>query len=308
MYSPTSFKRTFVLATVGAVLVIAGVATPPTLRAQAGTAIEGPAFEVGSIKQNKSDDVLSSVVLQGGRFTATNVTLRELIRVAYEIQNPQLAGGPNWMGSERFDVAAKTESDPPISRPDSERRMLLMIQRLLAERFKLTLHTETRELQAYALVMGRTDRRMGPRLRESQVDCADVMAAARAQTERVAFPPPGERQMCDMFTGVPPRSAAGGVSMPQLATSLSRIAKRTVLDQTGLVGIFDFDLQWTPEGLPQRPAEAGDQPIRLNGFDVDPNGPSIFTALQEQLGLKLEPQDAPVEVLVVDNAQRPTPD
>ena len=96
--------------------------------------------------------------------------------------------------------------------------------------------------------------------------------------------------------------------MAQLATSLSRQVRRTVVDRTGLTGTFDFDLQWTPEGLPQRSPDAVDQPIRLNGTDIDPNGPSIFTALQEQLGLKLESQDGPVDVLVVDSASRPTPD
>ena len=96
--------------------------------------------------------------------------------------------------------------------------------------------------------------------------------------------------------------------MEQLATTLARVVKRTVLDRTNLAGAYDFDLQWTPEGLPQRPLDGGDQPMRLNGFDIDPNGPSIFIALQEQLGLKLQPQDGPVDVLVIDSVEQPTPD
>jgi uncharacterized protein (TIGR03435 family) len=298
---------TVVLITIGTTLPI-GTLDAPRVCAQvpAESAANSPGFEVASIKPNKSSDVLSSAALQGGRFTATNITLRELIRVAYDVQNAQIAGGPSWIGSERFDIEAKAEGDPTLAA--SPRSMLLMVRRLLRERFKLTAHTEMRELQAYALVMDRTDRRMGPELRQSQVDCAAVMAAARTQPSPLPFPPPGERQLCDMFIGAPPRFAAGGVSMAQLATSLSRLVKRTVLDRTLLTGTFDFELQWTPEGLPQRSPDAVDQPIRLNGSDVDPNGPSIFTALREQLGLKLESKDGPVDVLVVDSASRPNPD
>ena len=95
--------------------------------------------------------------------------------------------------------------------------------------------------------------------------------------------------------------------MSQLAVSLSRVVRRTVVDRTGLSGNFDFDLQWTPEGLPPRPPDAVGPP-RLNGVDVDPNGPSIFTALQEQLGLKLQAQDGPVDVVVIDSASQPTAD
>jgi uncharacterized protein (TIGR03435 family) len=266
-----------------------------------GQGTPSPAFEVASVKPNKSGSVLDSIAFQkGGRFIARNVTLRELIRAAYEVQNRQLVDGPTWIASERFDIVAKAEGEAPPTP--------MMIRKLLADRFQLTTHNEARELPLYVLVMARTDRRLGPQLRESQVDCKAVQAAAQEQAE-TALPKPGERQNCDSFIGFAPRFLAGGVSMVQLALSLSRHVNRIVMDKTGLTGIFDFELQWTPDGLPARaPGTAADQPIRLNGTDVDPNGPSIFTAMQEQLGLKLESTRGPIEVHVIDSVAQPTPD
>ena len=249
-------------------------------------------FDVASVKPNKSGGIPNAIgFFPGGRLTATNVALRELIRLAYDLQPSQLVGGPDWINSSRFDVAARADV---AGRPS-----LAMIRSLLAERFQLTTHRETRELPTYALVMARADRRLGPQLQMSRVDCAGGAAS----------PPADGRQYCESFVGAPPRWFAAGVTMAQLTLSLSRQVRATVVDQTELAGAFDVELQWTPEGLPPRPAgAAADQPMRLNGFDVDPDGPSIFTALQEQLGLKLDSRRAPVEVLVIDSVSTPSPD
>jgi uncharacterized protein (TIGR03435 family) len=96
--------------------------------------------------------------------------------------------------------------------------------------------------------------------------------------------------------------------MTNLATALSQVVQRSVVESTGLNGNFDFELSWTPDQLPSRPGMPADQPFRMNGVVIDPNGPSIFTAIQEQLGLKLESERAPVVVLVIDHVERPTPD
>jgi uncharacterized protein (TIGR03435 family) len=257
------------------------------------------AFDVASVKVNRSGAVLGSITFQrGGGFTATNVALRELIRAAYGLQNAQLAGGPEWIESTRFDVIAKA--------PGTARSSPAMLRALLADRFRLRVHTEMLELPLYALVMARTDRRLGPQLRVSKADC-DVFIAAR----EAGAPPaaPGTRQPCDEFNGVPPRMEADGVTMGQLAGSLSRNIRETVIDRTGLTGVYDFELQWTPDRLPPRPAGADpNEPVRLNSFVVDPNGPSIFTALREQLGLELERQKGPVEVVVIDSVSPPDPD
>jgi hypothetical protein len=162
------------------VLAIVGPLTlsavhPLWLRAQSAAPAPGSqAFEVASVKPNKSGDGRISIQMQpGGRFTATNFPLRELIRMAYGVQNSQLVGGPDWIGSERFDIVAKAESDPSPSPPGGPPGpMLMMVRNLLVERFKLAVHNETKDLPIYALVMARADGRLGPQLRASQVDCA----------------------------------------------------------------------------------------------------------------------------------------
>jgi uncharacterized protein (TIGR03435 family) len=103
--------------------------------------------------------------------------------------------------------------------------------------------------------------------------------------------------------------SSGGLPISQFATSLAQFVQRVVVDRTGLAGAYDIDLRWTPDQVPQRaPGTAPDQPVRVNGTDIDPNGPSIFTALQEQLGLELEAGRGPVDVLVIDSVAQPTPD
>jgi bla regulator protein BlaR1 len=294
-----------ILAIVGPLTVCA--LRPLWLRAQsAAPAIGSQAFEVASVKPNKSGDGRIGFQIQpGGRFTATNVPVRELIRMAYGIQSFQLVGGPDWIGSERFDIVAKAESDPPPSPPGGPPGpILMMVRNLLVERFKLAVHNETRDLPIYALVMARADGRLGPQFRASQVDCAAVRAAARGRGGPPLAPPkPGERPPCGMFGGFG-RIAAGGVSIAQLAMSLSPRVNRVVLDRTGLTGLYEFELEFTPDQMPQGPPPPGAPPLP----PIDPNGPSIFTALQEQLGLKLDAQRGPVEVLIIDGVEQPTPD
>jgi uncharacterized protein (TIGR03435 family) len=181
-----------------------------------------------------------------------------------------------------------------------------MLQSLLAERFQLVVHRESKELPIYTLVMARSDGKPGPQLHASATDCAALMSAMRGRGGPPPAPPaPGERMPCSlrMFPG----SLSGGAStIAQLTNVLARFVSRTVVDQTGLAGAFDFDLQWTPDQMPQgreeRPPGAPPLPA------IDPNGPSIFTAVQEQLGLKLESTKGPVDVLVIDRIEHPTED
>jgi uncharacterized protein (TIGR03435 family) len=266
-----------------------------------------PQFEVASIKPNKSGDGRIMMQVQpGGRFTAINVTLRILIRNAYRLQDSQIVGGPGWMSDDHFDVVAKAESgdgpgDPfAAEKPGETTRGQLMIRALLADRFKLETHEETREMPIYALVPAHADGKLGPQLHQSETDCNAIVAAARA---RGAVPPPappqpGDRVPCGMRIG-PGNLTAGSSTMTQFANSLSMFVGRIVEDRTGLAGNFDFNLTWTPDQMPQRPPGAPEPPI-------DPNGASIFTALQEQLGLKLDSQKGPVRVLVIDRAEHPT--
>jgi uncharacterized protein (TIGR03435 family) len=247
-----------------------------------------PSFEVASIKQNRSNSAAWSMTMPpGGRFNFSNATPDTIIRWAYRLQDLQLAGMPSWASSARFDVVARSESTPP---PD-EARMQSMMQTLLAERFKLVAHREARELPIYALVLARADRQPGPALRSSQVDCAAVAAAARTSTP----PPLGNRPLCGVRMGSG-SMIAGGLTMPRLVANLTRVVDRIVVDRTNLAGAFDIDLHWAPE---QSSPDAA---------PVDPNAPSIFTAMQEQLGLKLDSTRAPVDVLVIDHVERPAED
>ena len=273
-------------------LALAGAALP-ALAAQ----VSGPAFEVASIKLNKSSDLRSMMVPQpGGRFTATNVTLRRLILNAYQLPTPQLAGGPDWMNSDRFDVLAKASDDVP------QEHVLLMLQALLAERFKLQAHSETRELPVYALVMARSDGRLGPQMRRGAVDCAGIPTAQRIGP---TLGPRDPNAPCGYF-GPGPEGGAKfrGVTVEAFAKFLEPLARRIVIDRTGLTGYFDVDLPMTTELGPPPPP-----PGLPDGFDrQSPSVTSIFTAIQEQLGLKLESTRRPVDVLVIDRAERPTED
>lgn len=267
-------------------------------------AVPSPTFEVASVKPNKSGQPFVSLGIQpGGRFTATNVPLRLLIRNAYQIQDFQLVGAPDWVSTDRFDIIAKAEGDVPPSAPGGPPGPIqFMLRALLAERFNLKMHPERRELPIYAMVLARSDGKLGPQLRPTAVDCAAVQAARRGGP-----PPtpqqPGERLPCGIRIG-PGQLTVGSMPMSQLATLLSPSVQRVVVDRTGLSGNFDFDLTWTPDQIPQGPPPAGAPQLP----PIDPNGPSILTAVQEQLGLKLDSTRGPVDVLVVDNVEKPTPD
>ena len=165
-------------------------------------------------------------------------------------------GGPDWFDSDRFDIVAKAPDDAP---PE---QMLLMMRTLLADRFKLAVHTETREIPVYALVMARSDGKPGPQLRPATVDCAAMLAAARQPgAPPPPSPPAGDRPLCGMRTG-PGRMMACGYALADVARNLSSFAGRIVLDKTGLTGTFDLDLTWTPDQIPQGPLPPGAPPHR----------------------------------------------
>lgn len=241
-------------------------------------------FDVASVKVNNANDGIVFNQAQKGRYTLVGYTLAALIRSAYRVQEFQIVGGPEWINSQRFNVEATYAENPGVpSQTD------LMLRTLLAERFKLTLHNETRERPVFALVLARTDRRLGSQLEKVAIDCATAKGAAA----------------CSTSVG-PGFIRLRGRTMTQFAESLSTLTitgsslNRLIVDRSGLDGQYNLTLKFTPENIPPQ----GSAPP---GFpQVDPNGPSIFTALQEQLGLKLDSQRAQVNVLVVDRAEPPT--
>lgn len=259
-----------------------------------------PAFDIASVKANRSGDLVINIDRPASdRFTATNVPLRDLIRFAYDVQDVRLIGGPDWIRTERFDIVAKADQPLPAWSPSGPpMRLLLMVRSLLADRFGLVVHQETRDLPVYALVVAREDRKFGPDIRASKLDCE-----SQAKTDIPGASGGAASAECGMRIA-PGQMAIGGVPMSQFAMVLSNFVQRVVLDRTLLAGNFDFRLSWTPDRLPQGPPPPGAPSLP----PVDPNGPSLFAALQEQLGLKLEPARAPLEVLVIDRVERPTPD
>jgi uncharacterized protein (TIGR03435 family) len=174
-----------------------------------------------------------------------------------------------------------------------------MLKSLLADRFKLVVHNEAKDAPAYALMVAREDSRLGPKLKSVTMDC---VALRTGQGD--VLPSNSAKALCSIRSG-PGLMISGGATMPQLATSLSRFAGRTVFDRTGLTGLFELEVTWVAERQGQAVAPIGAPSIP----PVDPNGPtSLFTAVREQLGLKLEPIKLPVDTLIIDEIERPTED
>jgi uncharacterized protein (TIGR03435 family) len=227
-----------------------------------------PTFEVAVIKRNTSgDDGFSSSRTTPGRVTITNETLRNIIRGAYGRRDLQVLGGPSWIDGDRWDISAAVGGQDK-STSDATRTMM---QALLADRFKLVAHTETRETPIYALVMARPDRQPGPQLHASAIECSIQSTNCGSRTSQGMI-------------------ISTAQTMADTAVNLTQFAGRRVVDKTEMKGRFDFTLVWAPEG----------GAALTNTVD----GGSLFTALQDQLGLKLESERGPVEVVVIDSVQR----
>jgi uncharacterized protein (TIGR03435 family) len=279
------------------VVAIGASAAPVPLPAQ-----QAPAFEVASVKPSRPDDSRRRTVLlqPGGGFIAANITLRELVQSAYGLNSREVVGGPDWIDTERFDITAKVEGNHVLDVDGMPRQTFVMLQGLLSERFRLRVHSETRELPIYAFMAVRNDGTMGPQLRRSDVDCVAVLRAMRdGQRPEVQ---PGRGPPCSVGHSNG-RIVGNAITIERFADVLSTWVDRKVLDQTGLDGNFDVQLEWQPAPGEYSGRGGADDSLRPQG-----DGVSIFTALQEQLGLRLRATTGPVGVLVIDRAERPTPD
>jgi uncharacterized protein (TIGR03435 family) len=288
-----------------AVVCLAGVVQ--ALAAQTSPSV---AFEAASIKPNDSGAIRRLMGVPGDRFVATNETLWRLITVAYgapgflpqPLSEYQISGGPSWIDSDRFDIDAKAVGDA-LRGSDGTRRKLLMLQTLLAQRFKLAVHHEMRKMPVYALVFARRNRTLGPELRKPDVDCVAFRRDPGYRPKPLFGTPAFDSTNPDPcgFGIAVEGVLKGGMTMTDLTATFSKWLNRAVVDRTGLTGSFDVDLQFSFEGLPGTPTlpPGVDRPANEN--------PSIFTAVQEQLGLKLESTTGPVDVLVIDHAEKPTP-
>jgi uncharacterized protein (TIGR03435 family) len=273
----------YVLRALAIVALLAPAAT--TLRSQA------PTFDVASVRINRSGFPGGASGLRPAQFSAKNETLRQLIRVAYGFETFRIIGGPGWMDADRFDIEARAATDVPRD------QLLLMLQSLLTERFRLATHKETRDVPIYELVVNRRDGKTGTRLRPASPEtCTD-------RGQQPVGVPAGQLPSCGVLLAGPDRMSGRRVTLTLLATQLSARVSRVVVDRTGRVDMFDLDLEWTPDDA-VRAAVAALTP-EGKPAPVDPDRPGIFTALDEQLGLKLESARGPVEVLLIDGAQRP---
>ena len=273
-----------------------------------------PAFEVASIKPDTSASLTRGFTTPADRLEATNLPLSRLVAFAYgeggqpnqPLLTEQVTGGQGWMNDDLFDIVAKAGADVPVG-PAGAPQKLLMLRTLLAERFKLAVHHETRTVNTYVMTLARADGRLGPNLHRTDVDCA---AEAAARGGAAPPPPPlgpNDIPRCGGVIGIGTISVlrAGGQTMPLLVKLFSRLTDRIVIDRTGLTGAFDVNLQrFNPDGLPN----FGPPGLPPPGPPADSDVPSFFTAIQEQLGLKLDAQRGPMDVIVIDHAERPTSD
>jgi bla regulator protein BlaR1 len=245
-----------------------------------------PSFDAVSIKRNTSAAGSSSLGLPiGSAFNMTNMSMLGAISTAYPVKNPDIIGAPDWLRTDRYDIVAKAPGKP------TREEVTAMLRTMMRERLKLAAHVESREIPVYALVVAQPNH---PGLKAFTQDCDAIRAARNAPTPEgrpSGPPPPGTAPPCGYAWST--AIFAGGITMETLAGMLDRQAGRVVLDRTGLPGRYEFTLRFAPTGS------------SANGAD-DP--PSIFTALQEQLGLRLEPARAPVDTLVIEHIERPSDD
>jgi len=255
-----------------------------------------PQFEVSSVKRNLSETDVSKISDSiPDRFVATNVPVRFLILYAYKLLDHQLVGGPNWIFDKSFDVIGTY----PRERRPAAREVRLMLQHLLAERFDLKLHHELREFPAYDLVVARKDGRLGPQMHESDMNCAAPIAEDHPKTtvESPGRAPTSVKRPVCATIATRRYLTGGGRTMQNLAATLQSMLRRPVVDRTGLPASYDIDLHWAPMDLHADEAAAA----------TSSEGPSLFTALRDQLGLKLVSHKEKFDVFVIDEIRLPGP-
>jgi uncharacterized protein (TIGR03435 family) len=240
--------------------------------------LKGQEFEAASIKPSAPQGMgmmkVGMQMMPGGRISMSGVTVRLLIQQAYGVRDFQIVGGPDWMGSERYDITAKP------AEAATQDQVKVMIQALLKDRFKLAFHRETKELPTYALVVAKG----GPKMHASELEAGSDK--------------PKEQRMRMMGRG---QFEIEGAPVAALANQLSQVLGRSVIDKTELTGDYNFKLEFTPEegqgGMMRGPGGESAAPS-------DNPGVSLFTALQDQLGLKLESTKGPVDILVIEKAEK----
>ncbi len=240
------------------------------------------------------------MALPGGVFTARSVPLGLLLNTVYGFMPERMIGAPKWLDTQMFDIEGRGAWKELPTR-DLYRQIILQV---LVERFRLKAHTEQRPMEVYALVLVRRDGKPGPGLRRASDEC-DKRAAAGQGMPGPKFPAPGQRPDCGLSRRIHERVTQLRLGSLPIATILSQtraseVMGRLVVDRTGLQGSFDVELDYVPDYAPGLPPE------QEQGRSA-PNGPSLVTALRDQLGLRFEKRKEPVEVLMIDHVEMPSP-
>jgi uncharacterized protein (TIGR03435 family) len=244
-------------------------------------------FEVASVKpSNSTSPTVYIAAPSPGTFRADNVWLRFLVQIAWDVRNYQVVGGPGWTGTDRYDIHARADGHQNFN------QMKPMLKALLEDRFGLKLHAETREMPIYALVTTRS-----VKLQETKEGSCTAPHPNSAES-------PGKLPVCGAI-GMSSHTIGGtGISMAQLAVTLSSILQRTVVDETGLTGVFDIHMEWNADQSTPGFFAPG---LGSAAPPVADDGASIFTVIREKLGLSLEAKKGPVTILVIDEAEKPSP-
>ena len=293
-----TMSRRLVLSVIGlavvALPIAIGLAHAPQLLAQSHAdeaAATLPKFEVSTVKPSKAEDGRSGIRFNPDGISMSGVSLEFLLRMAFGVENDRLLAIPGWAKSDRYDIDAKVDAAdaPKMASLDFDQRKSMFLP-LLIDRFNLKYHHETRELPVYELVIAKG----GPKLKVAKAE------------EIPSSGGPSHRFKMAMGNGA---IESKGTSIDSLIQALSPQVGRTIIDKTGLTGNYDYNLKWTPDNSPPPMAGGpeGGPPRGDAGSAPDAVGPSLFTAIQEQLGLKLEPQKGPVDVIVIDHIDPPSP-
>jgi len=235
------------------------------------TFAQSPAFEVTSVKLHRPGDPMGSR-LDAAHLNSSGATLRDFVMTAYHVPAWRLSGGPAWLSTDGWDIAATLPPNMPTDRQELMRETSLMLQALLADRFKLVVHRETKDQPVYELVVAKGGSKLKPSGNEKSSGEKPSVRNGKGHLEFHHMPVSALLNYLYFQPG-------------------SGMVDRPVIDKTGLDGLYDFTLDWTPDSPQPDPAAIG---------------PSIFTALEEQTGLKLEPRKVPFEIIVIDHAEKPT--
>ena len=305
-----------------AILLAATAASAQDPAASSAAVSSDATFEVAAIRPSNPDPTnpLSMIPMvrpqPGGRLTINNLPLKMLIGLAYEMQDFRVDGGPRELMSAKFDIIAKASSGGTLT----PKEMRPLVKNLLIERFKLKAHTEPREMRVYDLVVARSDGRLGPDMKPSKSDCsnADELNAKRAEALAngdisAVMAKPGEALSCTIAPNIAGGPAnismhGDGQEIKQLIEVLMQLTGRPVHDKTGLTGRYDFDMKLDLQQVLAMAQGMGmNVPAGAAANIPQSDGSSLMTALNEQLGLKLNSVRAPVDVVVVDSVEAPTP-